>query len=223
MGDDEFMVKDIMIQSIISEEDRKNIYKILFIGVSAYSRVLESNKDLISSKAFIEIKTRLLSFVIKRQFDDDMLSYDFPYKVDFKGVNNFGNKALMLKNKSVKLQINKTSKKGSLYNSNKPSQYMKKEAESNSIYSRQIKFFIDYNDELGVKEDSRTYVILGYGVNENKVEHLDFIIPSEDMKGHVDYFNGLEEYNDLIMGVSTNDETEERIMALKEEALKIIK
>lgn len=223
MGDDEFMVKDTMIQSIINEEDRNNIYKILFIGVSAYSRVLEANKDLISSKAFIEIKTRLLSFVIKRQFDDDMLSYDFPYKVNFEGVNNFGNKALMLKNKIVKLQINKTSRKGSLYNSNKPSKYMKKEAQSNSIYSRQIKFFIDSNDELGVKEDNRTYVILGYGVNENKLEHLDFIIPTEDMKGHIAYFNGLEEYNNLIMGVSTNDETEERIMALKEEALKIIK
>ena len=114
------MRENITIQSIISEEERNNIYKVLFIGVSAYSRILEENKDLISSKAFIEIKTRLLNFVIKRQFDEDMISYDFPYKVEFKDVNHFGNKALMLKNNIVKIHINKTTKQGYLYNSNNP-------------------------------------------------------------------------------------------------------
>ena len=59
------------------------MYKILYVGVSAYNRLINENRDLVVSKAFGEIKTRLLSFVVKRQFDKDLFPLDFPYKADF--------------------------------------------------------------------------------------------------------------------------------------------
>lgn len=220
---DEFMEKEFIVESFIGKEERIKLYKIIYIGFSAYSRVMEDYKKLMDSGSATEIKTRLLSFVIKRQFEDDLLEVNFPYKIEFKRVNPFGNRALFLRNGNVKIQVNKTSKANKLHNSNKASDYMKNEARLNSIGFREIKLYIDSDDEVGFKEDSRAYMILGYGFKDNKVDHLDFIIPDEKMKKALDTFSGVDEYNELISGVANDEMTEKKIMVLKEEAAGIIK
>lgn len=217
------MEKDFRVESFIDKEERIKLYKIIYIGVSAYSRLLESNRELVKGPSFKEVKTRLLNFVIKRQFEDDVLALDFPYKVEFKDVNTFGNIALFLKDGNTKIQINKTSKANKLYNSTKPSGYMLKEARLNSISFKEIKLYIDADDEVKAKEDNRIFMILGYGIKNNKVDHLDFIIPDENIKKALDTFNGMQEYNELISGVTNDEITERKIVALKEEASRVIK
>lgn len=54
------------IDKLIKKEERDSIYYILYIGVSAYKRLLEDNPELEKSKSFSEIRTRILSFVIKK-------------------------------------------------------------------------------------------------------------------------------------------------------------
>ncbi|BFK81302.1 hypothetical protein I3900191A7_14470 [Clostridium baratii] len=215
------MENEFKVESIIKKEERESLYKIMFIGLSTYNRILNENRELMKTNSFDEIKTRLLSFVIKRQFEDDMLSLDFPYKVEFKKTNNFGSRVVFLKNNKSKIQINKIPKNNKLYNSNKPSSYMLKEAKSNSYYTRELTFFVDANDEIGIKENERVYIILGYRIKGNQLEYLRFHIPDEHMNNSIDYFDGINEYNDMING-NNNEVYEEKIIALKGEALKLI-
>lgn len=216
------MRKIVNIESIINRADRENLYKVLYIGASAYSRFLKDYKELIKSESFSEIKTRLLNFFIKRQFEDDILALDFPYKAELKKVNNFNQRAIFLKNNKTKIQVNKTSKRNRFFNGIKPAQYMLKEARLNSIYSNEIKFFIDSDDEVKVKEDRRVFMILGYGIKGEQMDHLEFIIPNEYMDSAIDSFDGLDEYNEMIVGKVNDEVVEERIVALKEEALKLL-
>ncbi|WP_346941076.1 hypothetical protein [Clostridium sp.] len=213
----------VTVESIIDKNERLMLYNIIYIGVSAYKRLLKDNKELVNSASFKEIQTRLLNFVVKRQFEDDVLSLDFPYKVDFEEVNSFGNIALFLKNNKSKIQIQKTSKINKIYNSNKPAAYMLREAKVNSTYSREIKFFIDSDDEIGIKEDNRVFVVLGYGVKGREIDHIEFTIPNANLQGFIDTFNAMDEYKKLTSEVINDEMTEKKIVALKEEALGVIK
>lgn len=217
------MGNKVTVESIIDKNERLTLYNIIYIGVSAYKRLLKDNKELVNSASFKEIKTRLLNFVVKRQFEDDVLSLDFPYKVDFEEVNSFGNIALFLKNNKSKIQIQKTSKINKIYNSNKPAAYMLREAKANSTYSREIKFFIDSDDEIGIKEDNRVFVVLGYGVKGRELDHIEFTIPNANLQGFIDTFNAMDEYKKLTSEVINDEMTEKKIVALKEEALGVIK
>ncbi|GEP67194.1 hypothetical protein CBE01nite_49620 [Clostridium beijerinckii] len=211
------------IDKLIKKEERDSIYYILYIGVSAYKRLLEDNPELEKSKSFSEIRTRILSFVIKRQFEEDVLSMEFPFKVEIKDVNKFKSKALFLNNKLIRLKINKTTKRNTLHNSNKVSDYMLKEAEVNSKDKKQIEMLFFDNNEAEVGEKKHTFMILGYGVRGKEIDHLDFMIPSCNMKKVEEAFNALDEYNQTILMDVNKEQTEKRIMLLKDEAKALVK
>jgi len=216
------MIKNEKIERLIKKEERENIYYILYIGLSAYKRLLEDNPELEKSESFSEIRTRILSFVVKRQFEPDVLSMDFPFKVEIKDVNPYRSKALFLENKFVRIKVNKTLKRNKLHNGNEISKYMLKEAEVNSKHQKQIKFFM-FDNDAEVGEDKYTFMILGYGVRDKEIDHLDFMIPSFDMKESEETFNALEEYNQTIRMDTNNEQIERKIMFLKEEAKKLVK
>lgn len=211
------------IDQLIKREERDSIYYILYIGVSAYKRLLEDNPELEKSKSFSEIRTRILSFVIKRQFEEDVLSMEFPFKAEIKDVNVFKSKALFLNSKSVRLKINKTTKRNTLHNSNKVSDYMIKEAEVNSKDQKQTKMLFFDNNEAETGEEKFTFMILGYGVRGREIEHLDFMIPCCNMKKVEETFNALDEYKQTILMDINKEQTEKRIMSLKDEAKALVK
>ena len=99
---------------------------------------------------------------------------------------------------------------------------MLKEAKINSKYTNEIKFFTDKDDEVGVKEDSRVFMILGYGLKAEVIDHLDFLIPEANMRECLDVFDALDEYNKYIMDDIEEEEIESEIVALKDEALKFV-
>ena len=100
---------------------------------------------------------------------------------------------------------------------------MLREAKVNSTYSREIKFFIDSDDEIGIKEDNRVFVVLGYGVKGREIDHIEFTIPNANLQGFIDTFNAMDEYKKLTSEVINDEMTEKKIVALKEEALGVIK
>lgn len=211
------------VESIVKKEERESLYKILFIGLSTYNRILKENSKLLESKSFGELRSRLVRFLIKRQFEEDMLPEDFPYKAEFKKTNNFGNTVVFLKNSTSEIQINKIPKSNRLYNSNKPSRYMLEKAKLNSRYKKEITFFIDADDKVEIKENKRLYVVLGYKIADNKLEYLKFHIPDEYMETSLDCFDAINEYNNMINGDNVDKNVyEDKIIKLKNEAAKVI-
>lgn len=211
------------IDKLIERKERESIYYILYIGVSAYKRLLEDNPELEKSKSFSEIRTRILSFVIKRQFEEDVLSMEFPFKVEIKDVNKFKSKALFLNNKLARLKINRTARRNTLHNSNKASDYMLKEALVNSKDQKQIKMLFLENNKAEAGEEKHTFMILGYGVRGKEIDHLDFMIPGSHMEKVEETFNALDEYNQTILMDVNKEQTEKRIILLKDEAKALVK
>lgn len=66
-------------------------------------------------------------------------------------------------------------------------------------------------------------MILGYGVRGKEIDHLDFMIPSCNMKKVEEAFNALDEYNQTILMDVNKEQTEKRIMLLKDEAKALVK
>lgn len=78
-------------------------------------------------------------------------------------------------------------------------------------------------NEAEVGEEQYTFMILGYGVRDKEIDHLDFMIPSSDIKCYEETFNALEEYQQVIRMDTNNEQTERKIMFLKEEAKRLVK
>lgn len=147
---------------------------------------------------------------------------DFPFKVEIKDVNPFKSKALFLENNLIRMKVNKTLNKNKLINGNDVSKYMLEEAKVNSKHQKQVKFLI-FDNEAEIGEEKYTFMILGYGVRNKEIDHLDFMIPSFDMKHSEETFNALEEYQQAVRMDMNNEQTETKIMFLKEEAKKLVK
>lgn len=217
------MNKNKNIKQLINRDERNSIYNVMYIGISAYKRLLSENSELVKSKSFSEIRTRLLNFIIKRQFEEDILGISFPFKVELRKTNTFNNQALFLKNSNYNLQVNKTKNADKCFNSIKPAKYMLKEARVNSIYSKEIKFFFDGIDDADIREDEKVYIVLGYGVSGDNLTHLSFIIPNEKFDIIIDKFNAINEYNELLMDLENDDDIEDKIMKIKQEAIPLIR
>lgn len=216
------MGNEITVQSLISKDEREQLYKILYIGITAYNRLLDENRHLEASQFFSEIKTRILNFTIKRQFEEDMLVKDFPFKIDIKDVNAFKSKALFVENSFTRIKIASTPKVNKFVTGSKIPKYMLRESQKNSRYTKKIRLFILKNNDVEIREEKEVFMILGYGIKNRDIEHLNFMIPEEDMKSTIDSFNAMNEYYETVMVTENDDYTEKKIVALKNEAKKLI-
>ncbi|HBE9455802.1 TPA: hypothetical protein KNH78_002114 [Clostridioides difficile] len=216
------MEERTLIEQLIQKDERIKIYKILHIGKSAFQRFIDESREFANSKSFVPIKTRVLNCLIKRQFESDVLAANFPFGVEFKNINRGKETALFLKKDKVRMNMRKINRKRILCNETKISKYMLAESSVNSKYEKQIKFLLEDEKNIHIGEDKHTFIILGYGIKDNEVVHLDFMIPDENMKYDTSYYNGLEEYKEVI-NTSVNDENiEKSIVELKEEIKKFV-
>lgn len=212
----------ISVKSLISKDERQQLYKMIYIGLSVYNRLLDENNELEKSQFFSEIKTKILNFNIKRQFEEDMLVKDFPFKIDIKEVNLFKCKALFAETPNARIKISSSPKPNKVFSGKKPPKYMLKEGELNSKYTRKIKIIMLENNNAKIEEEKCVFIVLGYGINNRKLSHLDFMIPEEDMKSLIDSFDGISEYYETVTLSKNDDSTEKRIIALKEEIKQVV-
>lgn len=211
--------EDIYYLNLVPVDIRQKLYEVLYIGISAYNSLLKDNLEITKSKFFGNVKTRLLTFVLYRQFEDDMISKKFPFKVDIKQVNNFGYNSLVLYNKRVKISIAKTLDNMSLPNRSK---YRIKECKNNFRHETQLCFNFE---EPSIKkyEDALTYFIVGFGLKDGVIEHLNLLLPDTSMRYTIANIDIEKEYFDWTMGTKDEPYVEKQIVKVREEALKLIK
>lgn len=204
------------IELVVSKEDRINIYKSLYIGLSTYNRLRGSNIAIIDSKTYSEVKSRFMNFIMKRQFEEDMIPIDFPYKVDFKNVNNFGGIALFLEKGKNRIQIRKCNEKYKYIKS--PARYMLEEAKENpnkfNSSCSQISFF----DGLEKKNKfSKLYLMFSYDISGNEFNVLELTLPSNDVINLIEEYDCLDEYKETVEFIENDDKVEDVIVKLKED------
>ncbi len=217
MTKNEMTLEEMKYLNMISTETRGKIYQMLYVGITAYNMLMKENPDLKKSKFFINIKSRLLTFLIYRQFDEDMLSEAFPLKVDIDKVNKFGYNSLMLSNNKVKISLAKTKNKLSLPNKSK---YRLKHCRDNYSIETQFKFNFESDDPKIIP--AQKYVILGFKVRHGELEYLNYMIPDSSMEQAILNLSLTDEYYRFILDTKEEPETEERIATIKTQAEKLI-
>ncbi|WP_443660582.1 hypothetical protein [Clostridium algidicarnis] len=211
--------EDIYYLNLVPTGMRQKLYEVVYIGISAYNGLLQDNPEITKSKFFPNVKTRLLTFVVYRQFEDDMVSKEFPFKVDINQVNNFGYNTLTLTTKKIRISLAKTLNNKSLPNRSK---YRIKECKNNFKHGTQLCFSFE---EFGTNkyEDAPTYFIIGFGIKNGEVDHLNLLLPDAIMEDPIANIDLKREYCEWIMGAKEESHIERQIIKVKEEAVKLIK
>lgn len=214
---------DIKFLNIVPLKVRNNLYQIIYNGISLYNEFAKENRKLINSIFYRNVKTRLQTFFIFRQFDSDMLSDSFPLKVCISNVNKYGYNALTLVNDKVKLSLAKTTGKISLPNKSK---YRLEDCKNNSLVQNQLRFNIDDDNSIHSRDsviESSVYIIIGYKLQNGELQYLNLMVPDNKMERTISNINLIDEYNKFVLSPPIENEyTEEQIASIKQEAKNLI-
>ena len=208
-----------ILNEYFSTESRNILYQTFYIALSAYNSLLEEKKEFKESVFFSNIRTRLLTFMIYRQFDKDLLSEEYPFKVITEKVNNFGYTSLILHKNNINISLANTNKKGKLPNKSK---YRIKYSRFNTLYDVQLRFKIDESGENEII-DAPIFFIIGYKVYGGKFSYLNLMLPDNRMKNSLQNIDLTLEYNNwLNQPINQEDEEyiEKTIAKLKESAIR---
>ncbi|KPU45794.1 hypothetical protein OXPF_05830 [Oxobacter pfennigii] len=165
-----------LIKNELSNSVIKPLYNIFDDAFIVYNDLLDNNKEIFKGQYTSEIKSRLINFIIKRYFDDDMVPKNFPFEV--KAVRMaYGQKRLELRRKNIILTLGKAQTTNTL-----PSyaEYKSIYAKGNSMIANQLMINIDGGEEKYI--DSPHYGIITYNINENKLQFLNIIMPDSNYK-----------------------------------------
>lgn len=180
----EFIDTDIKIGT------RLKLFPIMKAGIESYKDIISSDRKLFNSSYSKDIRGHLKNFVIYRQFDQDMLSKNFPFKCEPLSVNSFGYTVPKLENGKGIVLIARVKKEGSLPTKSK---YKLKYAQNNNFKAKQLKFDID--KDLKAVSDGKYLSFLTYGVKNNELDFLHLIVPDKDMNECVYDLNIKHEYD----------------------------
>jgi hypothetical protein len=146
------------------------IYKIFENANIVYQDVIED--EFFKSEYVTNVKGRIMSYAIYRQFDSLYLPKNFPFKV--KSVTmSFQQKRVELHRPNIILTIAKVNSRNTLPT---VSNYRKKYASRNWGLGRQI--YMDILDNNRIKLNQEPYYgIIVYNINNSSLEFVDIVIP----------------------------------------------
>lgn len=197
---------------------RSQIYPLI---QNAYTLKNDFMKDPIFSESRLigNIEQRLLSFLVERQFEDDMVSNSFPLERIVTKRNNYNFSGIELLSNNAIITIANTKSYSALP---QKSGYRKEYSEGNSNIFVQQKIFEDSKKRLYVK-DKPYYIIITYGGKDN-VDFINLVLPESGMDGIL-YRRSIKEEIRLIniqQPSSPNNAiySEKKLTSLKKEFLK---
>lgn len=195
---------------------RSQFYPFFESGFRVYNEIVSSNRTFFDSTFIPNIKGRLLTFLIFRQFEPDMISNNFPFKTEAKIVNNFKYKSLNLIKDNVIINVCKAPDKDSLPNKAK---YKLKNCRMNRFKNKILLFDIDSNNRLTIKKEPY-YVFLTYGYDKNNISFVNLMVPNSKMTTCLKNIDLKSELKLHTFKGADKKDTEKRLATLKEEAIK---
>ncbi|QNB45830.1 hypothetical protein BR63_05585 [Thermanaerosceptrum fracticalcis] len=207
---------DELIKKELPRSIRAQLYPFFLSGARAFHEVIQSNSTLFTSTFLTNIKGWLFNYLIFRQFEEDMLSENFPFKVQAVKVNNFNYKSLNLVRQNVIINIGKAKDKDALPNR---SWYRVKQCRKNKFKAKQLFYDTNTKNNLIVKPEPY-YLFLTYGTRNNDIEFVNLLVPNENMTGYLKKIELGSEFsliknNDILI-----QQAEKRITSLKADVLK---
>lgn len=169
-----------LISSELNMRTTSMIYPIFETAQRTFDEIILDNHDIFKSQLKNNILGWLRTFLVFRQFEEDMISEAFPFEIFIKKVNNFGYKAITLKGKNIELIIAKTLNEHKLPSKSK---YRIKSSRANNLESKQVMIHIP----KALEKPSPSFVeepyfgFLAFGGCMRTMEHVSIIIPNAGM------------------------------------------
>lgn len=184
-------------------------------GVNVYNQLIGENNIWLNSLILGNIKGRLLSFCVARQFEPDMLSNTFPFTYVAEKVNSFGYRSSNLLKGNVVINIGKACQPNGLpYDSS----YRKERCQTNSFPQNSLFMDIDENNSLFVTSGPY-YSFLTYKVIGDSLASVNLIVPNQNMSGCYVNVDLMSEFS-ARPGYSLETPTvEKRVAKIKDELL----
>lgn len=158
-----------LIGTELRKETMTPIFKVLENANIIYKDIMKN--EFFKSEYVEEIRTRVASFAIKRQFDSKYLMKNFPFSVNSVTMP-FKQKRVELTKGNILLTIAKANRKNQLPC---PSKYKRNYASNNWGLENQIMIDIFSND-IRFKQEPY-YGIIVFGLNEHSLDFVDLVIP----------------------------------------------
>ncbi|HCW52730.1 MAG TPA: hypothetical protein DG753_03100 [Clostridium sp.] len=170
-----FKLFDEEIENKLDKKTIQPIYIIVDGAINAYRQLIKDERDILSGEYFKEFRGRLLGYIIKRAFDPELISGNFPFRIDCKKMS-FNQRRPELQKDNIILTLAKSINSEELPSK---SNYKLEYSKGNSFISRQMMF--GGMDDFKVR-DIPYYGIIRYEYSENELKNLDIIMPDADYK-----------------------------------------
>jgi hypothetical protein len=216
-----YQTPDELIDQELPIGKRARLYPVINDAFNFFNDFLLEHDSLFQSEFFKNTKGHLLSYIVCRHFEPDMVSPNFPFYYYAEKVNNFGYKNGILKSGNVIINISRARQPNGL--PNKSFHRLKKCAQNDF---KSINLFFDVNHKNRLFLNNEPYCcFLTYEVVSDQLETVNLIVPDQKMNSVLKNIDLKSEYafyepEKEIIDVA---EKEKKITALKEEILAKVK
>lgn len=214
------MYKDAaeMLNSELPLNVRARLFKYFDNAETMVNELLSERADLFDSKFINNIRGYMWSFLINRQFELMSMNDKSVFQITIKEINNFGRNIIEIRYGGIILYIGKTMKKNQLPNKAK---YKLEKSRLNTFEHKQTLF--DYIDDIIIKDKEEPYFgFLTFSLKNNKINHLQIIIPDKFMRNILFEKDLLKEIHSLENMNFEESEEESQLVKLKDELIEQI-
>lgn len=194
---------------------RGQLYPFFENGFRSYQELINDNKAFFDSDFISNIKGRLLSFLVFRQFEKEMLGKKFPFIPEAKTVNNFNYKSLNLLRNNIIINVCRAPDSNSLPNRSK---YRLKHCKLNKFNEKNLFYFVDKKNEMNFKKEPY-YMFLTYGYDKKDISFVNLLVPDAKMTSILEKIELQSEMFVYKTDEVKKRETEKILTSLKAEAL----
>lgn len=192
---------------------KNSICNMIGMGIFVYEGLIKDNELLFSDVLGSNIKQRLLSYCITRQFGPDMIDKEILFNSSIRTVNTFGYKVVELKNDNLVLHISKSKKLlPNIAN-------YKLDLSSNNDFKSNQQIMKEFENRNIRVSDTPYYAFINYFINnKNELEYVNIVVPNYKMDDII-YSERIYDKTNIVrlMEDINNDEVEKRIVTIKEE------
>lgn len=162
-----------MVENEIPLPVRARLYPIFEDGVKLFKEVVKEQSSWAGSAFWGNVKGHLLSFLIGRLFEPDMLSPNFPFRSAPEKVNNFGYKCIYLQRGNVLINIVRTKHANAL-----PSRSLNRleRCLPNNFSNVILLFDVNHENKLHIK-NAPYCCFLTYSIQNGELSSANLIVP----------------------------------------------
>lgn len=198
-----------LFQENFGTEFRASVYNNMKIAMQALQEFKKKNENFFTLDKKETLFGHFRTYVIEKQFCESSFNPSSNYEVSLREVNKYKYKALCLETADFILNVGRTNSANELL---PVSSYKKEFAKANDGLETQLSF--DFTKDTPKIVDKKKYAEITYGYKNEKITHLNIVLPDSRYKNIEDSINILENVKEYETYVNKETE-EETIVKLK--------